>query len=124
MTTYVELVVNFNDQFTLADKTSLDQKMLQDLGCSGIQDFALDESELNVLLGDKAVTGGPLPADVLEDVEKYCQDQTHKKSTYFFEGPEAQDLAIVAKDFVISHYLKSAVCQLNQCQEESWLEKW
>ena len=124
MNTYSKIVINFDEHSDLEQKNSLDQLMLQSWNCAGIEDAVLEEKELSALLGDKAVTGGPLPSDVIDSLEIYCQSLQDKTSSYFFYGEESFSDALSARDNLHQHFPQISKVQLHQCQEESWLDKW
>jgi len=123
---YIKLVIHFDSQIEDQIKNSIDQIMLEKLHCDGIEDLSLSEQELNDLLGNEAVTGGPLPGEVLETLEKYAQTKKDKSSTYYFYGENCLNLATEANIFLQSEFSKSCIkhSEILECAEESWLEKW
>jgi ribosomal protein L11 methyltransferase len=123
---FVKLIVQFDPTLDHDIKNSIDQLMLQELGCDGIEDLSLSESELNDLLGKEAVTGGPLPLEVLNVLEDYTNKMENKSSTYYFYGENCHGLAEDAKQQLQQAFQAKGIMNidLKVCQEESWLEKW
>lgn len=131
--TFIKLLINFGPHIDADTKNSIDQEMLETLSCDGIEDLSLSEQELNDLLGNEAVTGGPLPKEVLAALELYAENKINKSSTYYFYGENCLALAEEAKSYLEEKYydgkstksFKSIESiELKICEEESWLEKW
>lgn len=124
--TFTKIVIDFAPELSTDKKDFIDREMLETLGCDGIEDLSLSEAELNDLLGKEAVTGGPLPAEVLDVLELYADKRINKSSTYYFYGEKCFDLAQNAKKYLSQNFSTDSIqnISIDQCQEESWLEKW
>lgn len=122
--TYTTLTLTFPHNLPTPEKEALDKLLMEDLLCAGIEDLSLSESELNDLLGSSAVTGGPLPQEVLINLEEYGQNRLSPYSTYFFYGDNSLDLATQAKDKIESSFPFIVNAKIEQRQEENWLEEW
>lgn len=52
--------------------------------CIGIEDYMMDEAQVDELLGERSYCGGDVPDDVFEDLERYIDSNSGSK--FFFEN--------------------------------------
>lgn len=124
--TFIKLVIQFNSAITDQVKNTIDQLMLETLDCDGIEDLSLSEDELNELLGKEAVTGGPLPVEVLDLLDQYANNRTQKTCSYYFYGDKSFELSENAKNYLMQTFNTDQIeaITITTCKEEPWLEKW
>ncbi len=60
----------------------------QDFGCSGIEEFAIEEAKVDEILGERSYSGGDIPTSVINDVESTLANENLHKKYYF--GTEAE----------------------------------
>jgi ribosomal protein L11 methyltransferase len=69
-------------QYSDENVQSVIVQAMDQFACCGVEDFCLDEKEIDQLLGERSYCGGELPNDVLVTLDEYSQD--NKIKTFFF----------------------------------------
>lgn len=121
---YVELCFYLPQHLTTEQKSSIDELLICYWGADGLQDYALSEQELDALLGQKAVSGGPLAPEILQEIEDYCELLAEKKATYYFTGADAFERSVNARDHLLGLYPDILRSEIQTKQEENWVETW
>ena len=82
---YYSVSIKFIDNLPL--KEVVMAKAVDDYFCQGVEDFSMDEEQVDEALGEKAFSGGSIPQDVLDEVEssQSIKDDQRVKF-YFHEG--------------------------------------
>lgn len=57
---------------------------LEDFGCDGIEEFALEEARVDEILGERAYSGGDVPESLIDEVQAATIDQDSFTYKYFF----------------------------------------
>lgn len=57
---------------------------LEDFGCDGIEEFALEEARVDEILGERAYSGGDIPESLIDEVQAATIDQDSFTYKYFF----------------------------------------
>lgn len=99
---------------------SLEEIATVRFGCQGIEEYALNEPEVDALLGERSYSGGDLPFEVLTEVEDAVMSKDVHLKFYFSED----DLSS-AEGF--QHLLQqSYLCevQLQTLEDEDWNAEW
>ncbi|MBF0206978.1 MAG: 50S ribosomal protein L11 methyltransferase [Oligoflexia bacterium] len=71
----------------------LKQLAIESFGCQGIEEYGLDEAEVDDILGERAYSGGDIPWEVLEEVEKIQNSQEILRYKFYFCGEQAESAA-------------------------------
>jgi ribosomal protein L11 methyltransferase len=121
---YIELKISFPTFFSEEDRQQLSQLMMGFWGCEGIQEYALEEKELDSLLGSKAVTGGPLPHEVLSEVEDFCGNSREQVVIYYFSGDESLERAQYAQTKTKELFPLLENVEIQSMVSHDWLTKW
>lgn len=121
---YYELLIQYPENFSTSDKDQIDDLMMSFWGCDGMQDYVLDEKELEQILGTKTVTGGPLSADILQTVEQYAELKNNQKVIYFFSGVDGEQKASSAVQQLQKLFPHIAQIELSAKIADDWMEKW
>jgi ribosomal protein L11 methyltransferase len=101
---------------TFDSAQSVIQQAVDKFGCCGVEDFSLDEAEIDQLLGERSYCGGELPEDVLATLDEYSLD--NKIKTFFFVREQE---ALIFNDF-LNHL--SIVGQLSANDSQDWNSEW
>ncbi len=91
---------------------------MSDFNAQGIEEFSLDEPEVDRILGDRSYSGGDLPQDVLDEVEGVVKNGP-VTVRYFFE------IESDARGFhqeVCKRVLGEV--QVDECPVEDWNAEW
>jgi len=85
---YYQLEVFFeNNEFITY--TDLIIKSRHDFNCDGIEEFSMDENEVDEILGERAYSGGNLPADVLSEIDDHFDKRKIKRVLFLFCNQDA-----------------------------------
>lgn len=96
---------------------------VEEYSCDGIEEFSLDEPQVDELLGERAYSGGDVPESVISEVEERANEETNnfKFKFYFFNDNHAES----AKNF--SLYLSSFEELAHSVQSldyQDWNDEW
>lgn len=96
---------------------------LEDFGCDGIEEFALEEARVDEILGERAYSGGDVPESLIDEVQAATIDQDSFTYKYFFYQ---NDFEKNASEFVF--FLKENYPELPlftaQKNFEDWNAEW
>ena len=82
---YYSVSINFIDRLEL--KEVVMAKAVDDYFCQGIEDFSMNEEQVDEALGEKAFSGGSVPQDVLDEVDlSQAVREGQRVKFYFHEG--------------------------------------
>ena len=101
-----------------SEKISIEALAINDFEAMGIEEFSLDEAEVDALLGDRSYSGGDLPQEVLDEVEeRVLQGQVNFR---FFFSNEMSAAGFYKK------MRNEVLCesQMEKCQSEDWNAEW
>lgn len=115
------LIQYTNDNVHLADK--INSYALEDFGCDGVEEFALEESRVDEILGDRAYSGGDIPESLIDEVQTATITQDSITFKYFFYQ---DDYEINTSDFIA--FIKENYTQLlfftSQENFKDWNAEW
>jgi len=103
-------------QYDVENVQAVIEMAIQNYSCCGVEDFSLNESEIDQLLGDRSYCGGELPEDVLATLDFFSQENITKK--FFFYEEDA------AKKF--NHYLndQNIKTEITSQENQDWNAEW
>lgn len=117
MSYYLVTAFNLTDAGAASELQSIAMEVFS---CLGIEEYSLNELEVDDLLGMRSYSGGDLPLDVLEEVDAAMHAGSfHYK--FFFSGEQEE----LAKNFL--HTLQTKfLCeaQLETKEDEDWNAEW
>ncbi len=112
------IVTLFHLQPSQEELSSIENRAMDQLGALGIEEFTMDEPEVDALLGERSYSGGDLPETVLDEVEASVMN---RPSNYrFFFGDK--DLAREFLKMTQVEYLCEA--QIEEAVSEDWNAEW
>ncbi len=112
------VVTLFHAEMRAEDWVSLQDISVSEFGAMGIEEFSLDEAEVDRILGDRSYSGGDLPQDVLDEVEAVVK--SGKVTVRFFFEDEGS-----AKGFHKELSRKVlGESQIEECPVEDWNAEW
>ncbi|WP_408098430.1 50S ribosomal protein L11 methyltransferase [Peredibacter sp. HCB2-198] len=112
------VVTLFHFQPTSEQWANIESMAINDHGSLGIEEFSLDEPEVDALLGERSYSGGDLPQDVLDEVESRVLGRPNNYR--FFFGDEEGASEFYTK--VGQVYLCES--QIETQQTEDWNAEW
>lgn len=109
---YVQVAIPLNLQ------VDIDAIAMSSLGCTGVEDFSIDEPLVDEILGEKSYSGGDIPEQEILNVEKVVQTDTSLKKYYFQSQQEcvAFQKFLEKNEITISHIIEKEV--------KDWNEEW
>jgi len=120
--TFTELIIHFPQNFD--DKELIGSDLMENYDCDGMQDYALEEKELDALLGKEAVTGGPLSQDILQLIENHASNNDKPKGIYYFTGENSLSKAEIARKNILENHPSITNIELIEKPQENWNEEW
>lgn len=102
-----------NDQWSI-----LETLAVNDFESIGIEEFSLNEPEVDEILGDRSYSGGDLPFEVLEEVENKVLGGPVNYRFFFSNSKNSEDFYnYVRKEFLCE-------TQLEEKKSEDWNAEW
>tara|TARA_R110002049_G_scaffold280886_3_gene460325 strand:+ start:50 stop:976 length:927 start_codon:yes stop_codon:yes gene_type:complete len=95
-----------------------DHALLSELAHDGVQEYAIDEEEVDRLLGEKAFSGGDVDENTIALIESQLESNRY---LVYFHNEDAQGRAQNAQSLLSENGIKS---ELSQHDEQDWNEKW
>lgn len=112
------VVTLFHLQPSNEEVEAIETKAIHEFGAMGVEEYAMNEAEVDALLGERSYSGGDLPLEVLDEVERHISGKPGNYR-FFFNDPQK---ATAFKDEVSRDYLCES--QLEECPEEDWNAEW
>lgn len=102
---------------------SINAYALEDFNCDGVEEFSLEESRVDEILGERAYSGGDIPESLIDEIQAATIDQDSFTYKYFFYQ---NDYETNASEFVF--FLKENFPELPlfcaQKNFEDWNAEW
>jgi ribosomal protein L11 methyltransferase len=100
------------------ERTVLETLAVSDFGCVGIEEFSLNEPQVDEILGDRSYSGGDLPQEVLDEVEDRILSAPGNLRFFFSDK-------IFAEDF-LSNVRKNELCEshIEEKESQDWNAEW
>lgn len=102
-------------------RDELDQLILsgmEDFDSSGAEEFSLSEPEVDALLGERSYSGGDLPLELINEVEKTMEDGPQTVRFFF----DSEERASAFRKEVVKKYLGET--QLEKKKSADWNSEW
>jgi ribosomal protein L11 methyltransferase len=97
-------VLAYLNQSTIHLKDELASIALSDFECDGIEEFSLEESRVDEILGERAYSGGDIPESLLDEVETATEAQEEVTYKFFFYENNYEENAQAFKAFVVENF--------------------
>jgi ribosomal protein L11 methyltransferase len=112
------VVTLFHFQPSPGEWVSLESHAVNDFETIGIEEFSLNEPEVDALLGERSYSGGDLPQEVLDEVEDRVLKGPVNYRFFFQEKEKASDFLQFVK--------RECLCesQLEEKPSEDWNAEW
>lgn len=117
MAKYFIVELDIQDQDVL---TSLEQEAFESYGCTGSQEFSIEEAKVDEILGERSYSGGDLPLEVLEEVEAVLSGEgAIKKALYFSHETDAQAFLTRLEELNLAN-----TASFSSEEVKDWNESW
>jgi len=96
---------------------------INEYGCDGIEEFAIEESTVDEILGERAYSGGDIPEEVIDEVELETKKREGLNYKYYFYSDEH---ALLVDNFKKYLNEKSSALKIESALApwEDWNEQW
>jgi ribosomal protein L11 methyltransferase len=115
---YFWVVTVFHLQLASDALEDLEFRALHEHGATGIEEFSLSEAEVDAILGERSYSGGDLPIEVLDEVEKNLSNKPGNFRFFFDDEPQAQAFQKYCQTEILCE------SQLEKCPQEDWNSEW
>lgn len=104
---FYKVKIHLNDQ---EKRDELVQQAIHDFDCAGVENYSLEEKEVDEILGERAYSGGDVPESVLDEVTEAAEGGV----VFYFTG---------RPDSFIK-FLGDIPYTLEECDEQDWEMEW
>lgn len=101
----------------------INEKALLEFSCDGIEEFSLEEYQVDQILGDRAYSGGDIPEAVLDEVEFTTKEKDEITYKYFFYSKNHLQLVDIFKEH-LKTIKKDFTISVVESKWEDWNEEW
>lgn len=112
---YTIKISNFNDLPALA---SVEDLAMTQFGATGIEDFSIDEAQVDEILGERSYSGADLPQSVVDEVEETVLTDSATQKIFYFK---TLDDASTFKAYLDSRDIDS---EIEEKEVKDWDEEW
>jgi ribosomal protein L11 methyltransferase len=116
---FIVVKVRLSKEFAQSEVESLTHFATSECECSGVEEYSLEEVQVDELLGDRAYSGGNLPIEVLDEVETSRSEKDQKEFKFYFTGKGLNLDAF--ENYLIEHGLSYS---LEEHEESDWDAEW
>ena len=98
--------------------TSLEARAVNEFETIGIEEYSLNEAEVDELLGERSYSGGDLPIEVLDEVENTLSHRPGNFRFFYQDENLARDFySMVKKDYLCE-------VQIEEKETQDWNAEW
>lgn len=117
MSNHFYIVTLYNLQLPLEQMEDLKALAIHEYETQGVEEYSLEEAEVDAILGERSYSGGDLPDELIEEVDMLMKASPQHLRFYFEESQEKEALNFLsyAKENILceSDYQKAAVQDWN-----------
>jgi ribosomal protein L11 methyltransferase len=112
------IVTLFHFQPTENERNDLESIAVEEFHTLGIEEFSLNEAEVDALLGERAYSGGDIPETVIDEVESRVLGRPANYRFFFGSNEDAEQFK--------SHCQKKilAEVQIEEQEQQDWNAEW
>lgn len=96
---------------------------VEDFNCDGIEEFSLEESRVDEILGERAYSGGDVPESLIDEVQEATTNQETFTYKYFFYQENFEENAADFVFFIKENYSEIPLFTA-QKNFEDWNAEW
>jgi ribosomal protein L11 methyltransferase len=116
------VLIQYN-QSTINKAEEVNAYALEDFLCDGIEEFSLEESRVDQILGERAYSGGDVPESLIDEVQAATSSAEEVIYKYFFYQGEYEENAHDFEAFLKSHFPELPVHSFKK-EIEDWNAEW
>jgi len=112
------IVTLFQTNASLEIREKINHIALENFSALGIEEFAMDEAEVDELLGERSYSGGDLPESVLGEVEEHVFQKPSSVRFFFEKQEDAREFVKILNSEIL------AEIQIEERDGEDWNAEW
>jgi len=112
------IVTLFQYQAPHEERELLEHRAIEEFGAVGIEEFSLNEAEVDALLGERAYSGGDVPATVIDEVEESVLSKPSSLRFFFEDEKFGNNFKIHCQKNLLSEV------QFEEHATEDWNAEW
>ncbi len=120
MSNHFYIVTLFNLQLPLEEMEELKARAIHQYDAQGVEEYSLEEAEVDAILGERSYSGGDLPDELIEEVDLLMKSSPQHLRFYFEENQEKDALGFYsyAKESVL------AEADFQKAVVQDWNAEW
>ncbi len=92
MSNHFYIVTLYHLQLPVEEMEDLKARAIHDYEAQGVEEYSLEEAEVDAILGERSYSGGDLPEELIEEVDLLMKSTPHHLRFYFEENQEKEAL--------------------------------
>ena len=114
--TFFLVTAKFNNKESIP---SVNELAVNEFMVDGIEEFSMEENEVDKILGERAYSGGDIPIDLISEVEERSREEESFFKYYFFTGD-------IQRSLKFTDYLKEndLFFEVEEKEYSDWNEEW
>jgi ribosomal protein L11 methyltransferase len=116
-------VMVYLNQSTIHLKEELISLSMEECNCDGIEEFSLEESRVDEILGERAYSGGDIPESLIEEVEDVTDQQDEVTLKFFFYEGEYENNAVAFVSMLKENFPEMPLVKETKNYED-WNKEW
>jgi len=112
------IVTCFQAPVDVKELEDLKYQAVNEFDGMGIEEYSLEEAQVDELLGERSYSGGDLPIEVLDEVEEKIKLQNLNLRFFFSNENSAQDFFALASKVLLSEV------QIEKVPSKDWNSEW
>lgn len=116
-------VMVYLNQSTIHLKEELISLSMEECNCDGIEEFSLEESRVDEILGDRAYSGGDIPESLIDEVEEATDQLDEVTIKFFFYEGEYENNAAAFVSLLKENFPEMPLIKESKNYED-WNKEW
>lgn len=114
-------IVNLNVD-SIKEKDDISTQAIEEFKADGVEEYSLEEANVDNILGERAYSGGDVPETVIDEVNEESTDYDSRLKVFFY-GENYEERARKYFEFIKNDpRYSNATCE--ELEWEDWNEKW
>lgn len=120
MSNHFYIVTLYNLQLPLEEMEELKAMAIHNYEVQGVEEYSLEEAEVDAILGERSYSGGDLPDELIEEVDLLMKSTPQHLRFYFEESQEKEALGFY------SYAKESILCEADfqKAEVQDWNAEW
>jgi ribosomal protein L11 methyltransferase len=111
-------MVHVNNYSDLSGCDEVEHLAMTQFGSTGIEEFSIDEPQVDQLLGKRSYSGADIPESVIDEVSQRVLSDSNSSKTFYFDNEQN------AKNFTAFLNSRKIKATIEQKDAQDWNEEW